>query len=84
MALREDVGLSALLLVSVPALVILVGSVVARMVPQFQRMQDRIDTVNRVLREQQGAGHLYQHLYLLHVVGDPGDQRGRPEAGHLA
>ena len=52
MALREDVGLSALLLFSVPALVIAVSMIISRMVPQFQAMQERIDTVNRVLREQ--------------------------------
>src|SRR5207342_767597 len=52
MALREDPGLSWLLLVSVPVLVISVGLIVIRMVPQFRRMQVRIDAVNRVLREQ--------------------------------
>ena len=52
MALREDVGLSWLLLVCVPALVIAIGSIVVRMVPQFRRMQEKIDEVNRVLREQ--------------------------------
>ena len=52
MALREDVGLSVVLLVSIPAAVIVLGSVVSRMVPAFQAMQDRIDAVNRVLREQ--------------------------------
>ncbi|MFI7680702.1 ABC transporter ATP-binding protein [Actinophytocola sp. NPDC049390] len=52
MALQEDVGLSWLLLVCVPALAISVGLIVSRMVPQFRLMQDRIDQVNRVLREQ--------------------------------
>ncbi|MFC4858111.1 ABC transporter ATP-binding protein [Actinophytocola glycyrrhizae] len=52
MALREDVGLSWLLLVCVPALAISIGLIVVRMVPQFRLMQDRIDQVNRVLREQ--------------------------------
>ncbi|HUP73566.1 MAG TPA: ABC transporter ATP-binding protein [Acidimicrobiales bacterium] len=52
MALREDASLSAMLLVSVPALVIAVGLVVVRMVPQFRDMQTRIDSVNRILREQ--------------------------------
>jgi ATP-binding cassette, subfamily B, multidrug efflux pump len=52
MALREDVGLSSLLLVSVPVMVVAVGVVVVRMVPQFQLMQVRIDRVNQVLREQ--------------------------------
>jgi ATP-binding cassette subfamily B multidrug efflux pump len=52
MALQEDVGLSWLLLVCVPALVISIGLIVSRMVPQFRLMQERIDNVNRVLREQ--------------------------------
>ena len=52
MALREDVGLSWLLLVSVPVLAIALGLIIRRMVPGFRLMQTRIDTVNRVLREQ--------------------------------
>lgn len=52
MALREDVGLSWLMLVSVPVLVLAIGAVVQRMVPGFRAMQKRIDVVNRVLREQ--------------------------------
>jgi ATP-binding cassette, subfamily B, multidrug efflux pump len=52
MALREDVALSGMLLVSVPALAIAVGIVVTKMIPQFRLMQERIDGVNRILREQ--------------------------------
>ncbi|HWO65430.1 MAG TPA: ABC transporter ATP-binding protein [Umezawaea sp.] len=52
MALNEDVSLSWLLLVCVPALLLAIGSIVWRMVPQFRLMQTRIDRVNRVLREQ--------------------------------
>jgi ATP-binding cassette subfamily B protein len=52
MALREDVGLSWLMLVSVPVLVLAIGLIIRRMVPQFRSMQTRIDTVNQVLREQ--------------------------------
>ncbi|MET8119215.1 ABC transporter ATP-binding protein [Micromonospora sp. NPDC005189] len=52
MALREDVGLSWLMLVSVPVLAITLGAIIRRMVPGFRLMQTRIDTVNRVLREQ--------------------------------
>ncbi|MGZ4695432.1 MAG: ABC transporter ATP-binding protein, partial [Acidimicrobiales bacterium] len=52
MAVRQDGGLSLILLVSIPALVCSVGFVVWRMVPQFQKMQARIDRVNQVLREQ--------------------------------
>jgi ATP-binding cassette subfamily B protein len=52
MALRQDVGLSAILLVSVPVLVGAMSLVLRRMVPQFRLMQERLDVVNRVLREQ--------------------------------
>jgi ATP-binding cassette subfamily B protein len=52
MALREDVGLSTLLAVSVPVLVLCVGIVVRRLIPTFRSMQTGIDTVNQVLREQ--------------------------------
>jgi ATP-binding cassette subfamily B protein len=52
MAAQQDVGLSWLLLVSLPALALSVGLVIRRMVPLFRRMQDRIDGANLVLREQ--------------------------------
>lgn len=52
MALREDLALSWILLVAVPALGISMGLIIVRMVPGFRQMQARIDNVNRVLREQ--------------------------------
>ena len=52
LAVREDGPLSLLLLVSIPVLAISMGLVIIRMVPQFQKMQDRIDRINEVLREQ--------------------------------
>ncbi|KAB8185318.1 ABC transporter ATP-binding protein [Microbispora catharanthi] len=52
MALRQDVGLSWLMLVCVPVLLVSIGLIVFRMVPQFRAMQTRIDVVNQVLREQ--------------------------------
>ncbi|MFD0887012.1 ABC transporter ATP-binding protein [Streptosporangium algeriense] len=52
MALRQDIGLSWLMLVCVPVLLLSIGLLVSRMVPQFRAMQTRIDEVNRVLREQ--------------------------------
>ena len=51
-ALRQDLGLSAILAVSVPITSVILGLVVSRMVPAFRLMQDRIDQINRVLREQ--------------------------------
>jgi ATP-binding cassette, subfamily B, multidrug efflux pump len=52
MALREDVGLSWLVAVAVPVLGAAIGFIVSHMVPGYRLMQARIDTVNRVLREQ--------------------------------
>ena len=52
MALRQDLGLAWLIVVSVLVLVAAIGLIVSRMVPQFRRMQTRLDAVNRVLREQ--------------------------------
>lgn len=52
MALREDIGLSWLVAVAVPLLGVIVGSIVYRMLPWFRRMQESVDTVNRILREQ--------------------------------
>jgi len=52
MAISEDIGLSWLLLVAVPALALSMGLVISRMVPSFRAMQKRIDAVNKTLREQ--------------------------------
>lgn len=52
MALREDLGLSWVLLIAVPGLALSMGLIIVRMVPGFRAMQVRIDAVNRVLREQ--------------------------------
>ncbi|WP_055557277.1 ABC transporter ATP-binding protein [Streptomyces sp. NBRC 110028] len=52
MALNQDVPLSGLLLLIVPVLGITVTLIVRRMRPLFRHVQERIDTVNRVLREQ--------------------------------
>ena len=52
MALREDVGLSWLILVAVIVLGTIIGALIAQMTPLFKAQQTRIDTLNRVLREQ--------------------------------
>ena len=52
LALNQDVPLSSLLLVAVPALGIIVSLIIGRMRPLFRLMQTRIDGINRVLREQ--------------------------------
>jgi ATP-binding cassette, subfamily B, multidrug efflux pump len=52
LALNQDVKLSSLLLVAVPVLGAAVTLIISRMRPLFRLMQVRIDTINRVLREQ--------------------------------
>ncbi|KHK98662.1 multidrug ABC transporter ATPase [Microbacterium mangrovi] len=51
-AIKQDVGLSWLMLVSVPVLLIIVSLIVVRMVPAFRSMQRRIDRENQIMREQ--------------------------------
>ncbi|MEV3982623.1 ABC transporter ATP-binding protein [Nonomuraea sp. NPDC049758] len=52
LALRQDTALSSLLLVVLPVMIVIVGLVVWRMRPLFRTMQERIDRINQVLREQ--------------------------------
>ena len=52
MALREDAGLSWLVWVSVPVLFVVVAILVYLLMPLFRRMQDQVDDINGVLREQ--------------------------------
>ncbi|WP_395571515.1 ABC transporter ATP-binding protein [Streptomyces sp. BK79] len=52
MALGLDVPLSGVLIAVVPVLGVCVTLIVRRLRPLFRAMQERLDTVNRVLREQ--------------------------------
>lgn len=52
MAVRQDAGLSWLMAVAIPVLLLAVSLIVVRMVPAFTKMQARIDRVNQILREQ--------------------------------
>ncbi|MFG1700658.1 ABC transporter ATP-binding protein [Nonomuraea sp. NPDC049309] len=52
LAVRQDTTLSSLLLVVLPVMVVIVGLIVVRMRPLFRLMQERIDRINQVLREQ--------------------------------
>ncbi len=52
MALNQDVPLSSLLLIIVPVLGISVSLIIMKMRPIFRLVQERIDRINRVLREQ--------------------------------
>jgi ATP-binding cassette subfamily B protein len=52
MASREDLGLIWILGLAIPVLILSIGNVIIRMVPTFRVMQERIDDINGVLREQ--------------------------------
>lgn len=52
MAVHQDAGLSWLLLISVPVLGIANYWIVTHLLPIFRRMQQLIDNINRVMREQ--------------------------------
>ena len=52
MAVTRAPGLSWLIGVSVPVLLVAVGLIVGRMLPLFRSYQDRLDAINRVMREQ--------------------------------
>jgi ATP-binding cassette, subfamily B, multidrug efflux pump len=52
MAIRLDAPLTLVLAVAIPLLLLVIGNVIRKMVPTFRRMQERIDELNAVLREQ--------------------------------
>jgi ATP-binding cassette subfamily B multidrug efflux pump len=52
MALRTNAKLSGLLLVAVPVMALLIFTLLRRIVPLFRVMQQKIDRINLVLREQ--------------------------------
>ena len=52
MAMHQDLGLSRILMVSIPILAVVLSIVISSMVPTFRRMQERIDRINEILREQ--------------------------------
>ncbi|MGH3379320.1 MAG: ABC transporter ATP-binding protein [Actinoallomurus sp.] len=52
MAVNQDVTLSSLLLIIVPVLGVIITTIITRMRRLFRLMQERIDTINRILREQ--------------------------------
>jgi ABC-type multidrug transport system fused ATPase/permease subunit len=52
LALRTNVRLSAILIVAVPLMVAVIGTMIFFAVPLFQSMQVKIDRINQVMREQ--------------------------------
>jgi ATP-binding cassette, subfamily B, multidrug efflux pump len=52
LALNQDVRLSTLIVIAVPVLGVIVSLIISRMRPLFRLVQERLDTINRVMREQ--------------------------------
>ena len=55
MALREDTGLSWILVVSIPILAVCLSLVISRMVPQFRLLQARIDAAGPQIGQARAA-----------------------------
>lgn len=52
MALQQDVKLSLVLAVAIPVMLVVASLFVWRMIPKFRAYQEKLDSVNRILREQ--------------------------------
>lgn len=52
LALQQDINLSWIIVIAIPLVMIILGTVVSKMVPTFRVMQVRIDRINEILREQ--------------------------------
>ncbi len=51
LAVREDAGMSLLLLVILPLMGLVIGLTMRRAIPLFQAMQKKVDRINQVMRE---------------------------------
>jgi ATP-binding cassette subfamily B protein len=51
MALRQDVQLSGLLLIILPAMALVIGLTMRRALPLFRQQQTKLDRINQVMRE---------------------------------
>lgn len=52
LAIQQDAALSWVIVVAVPIVAVLLGTVISKMVPTFRKMQEYIDRINQILREQ--------------------------------
>ncbi|MGO3366380.1 ABC transporter ATP-binding protein [Agrococcus casei] len=52
LAIRADATLSWIVAVAVPVMLIVMAFIISRMVPIFSTLQEKVDAINRVMREQ--------------------------------
>ena len=76
MALRVDVPLSGLILVLIPLLLIVISVLLGRLLPHFRVMQERIDRIGLVMREQ------IQGVRVIRAFVRQGQRRGVFEAAN--
>lgn len=70
MAVQTNVGLSWLIAVSVPALLIVAVIIIGRMVPLFRSNQKKLDSVNRIMREQLTGVRVVRAFVREHIEED--------------
>ncbi len=52
MALRQDVQMSWIIAIAMPVILLLAGAIMLRLIPLFREFQEKLDSINRVMREQ--------------------------------
>lgn len=52
MALRQDVQMSWIIAIAMPVILLLAGAIMLRLIPLFRQFQEKLDSLNRVMREQ--------------------------------
>ncbi|MFZ1382949.1 MAG: ABC transporter ATP-binding protein [Scrofimicrobium sp.] len=52
MALRQDVQMSWIIVIAMPVILLLAGAIMLRLIPLFREFQEKLDSINRVMREQ--------------------------------
>lgn len=76
LAVQQDAALSWVIVVAVPIVVVLLGLVISKMVPTFRKMQEFIDRINEILREQLTG------VRVVRAFGREDDQMERFRAGN--
>ena len=76
LAVQQDAALSWVIVVAVPIVVVLLGLVISKMVPTFRKMQEFIDRINEILREQLSG------VRVVRAFGRENDQMEKFRAGN--
>lgn len=52
MALRQDVQMSWIIAFAMPVILLMAGAIMMRLIPLFRQYQEKLDSINRIMREQ--------------------------------